>query len=77
MVRVRYFVMLHKGEWKVALNGEQFGPYATQEEAMRTAVDAAHKMGKAGHDAHVLVQGRDQKFRTEWTSGHDPYPPAG
>ncbi|MCP3460576.1 DUF2188 domain-containing protein [Bradyrhizobium sp. CCGUVB23] len=61
----------------VALNGEHFGPYATQEEAIRAAVDAAHKVGKAGHGAQVLVLGRDQKFRTEWTYGHAPYPPRG
>jgi hypothetical protein len=25
----------------------------------------------------VLVQGQNNQFRTEWTYGHDPYPPRG
>jgi len=37
---------------------------------------AAHK--KRPRDfAQVLVQGADNKFRTEWICEHDPYPPPG
>jgi len=61
----------------IVLNGEDFGPYETQRTAIRAAVDAAHECGKQGIDAQVLVQGTDSKFRTEWTYGHDPYPPKG
>jgi hypothetical protein len=75
--RVQYYVVLHERQWKISLNGKHHGPYATQRDAIRTAVDAAHKSGKDGHDAQVLVQGRDNQFRTEWTYGHDPYPPPG
>jgi hypothetical protein len=57
---------------------KHYGPYATQQRAIRAAVEAAHKAGGEGHhDAQVLVQGQDSKFRTEWTYGHDPYPPPG
>jgi hypothetical protein len=77
MSRAQYFVVLHEDEWKVKLDGQHYGPYSTQEDAIRAAVDAAHKAGERGYDAQVLVQGRNHQFRTEWTYGHDPYPPPG
>lgn len=77
MSRAQYFVVKHEGEWKIKYNGEHFGPYRTQAGAIKSAVDAAHKAGKKGNDAQVLIQGADNKFRAEWTYGNDPYPPKG
>ncbi|MGN6307143.1 MAG: DUF2188 domain-containing protein [Mesorhizobium sp.] len=77
MARAQYIVVHHNGQWKISYNGQHYGPYDTQKAAIRVAVDAAHKAGKDGHDAQVLVQGQDSRFRTEWTYGHDPYPPVG
>lgn len=77
MTREKYFVVLHEGEWKIAYNGKRYGPYSTQKNAIRAAVDAAHKAGSKGQDAQVLVQGLNNQFRAEWTYGHDPYPPPG
>ena len=75
--RVQYFVVLHEGQWKISLNGKHYGPYESQAVAIRVAVDTAHKTGTQGQDAQVLVQGQNNQFRTEWTYGHDPYPPRG
>jgi len=77
MARAQYFVVLHQGEWKISFNSQHYGPYATQALAIKAAVDTAHKSGSGGHDAQVLVQGQNNQFRTEWTYGHDPYPPRG
>jgi hypothetical protein len=77
MARAQYFVVLHHGEWKISFEGKHYGPYRTQADAVRAAVDTAHKAGNDGHDAQVLVQGQNNQFRTEWTYGHDPYPPRG
>jgi hypothetical protein len=77
MARAQYFVVHHEGEWKISHQGKHYGPYRTQAEAIRVAVDTAHKAGQQGHDAQVLVQGQNNQFRTEWTYGHDPYPPPG
>lgn len=74
MARIQYFVVLHEGRWKINYNGKHFGPYPTQKAAIRAAVDAAHT---AKGDSQVLVQGQDNRFRTEWTYGNDPYPPPG
>ena len=75
MARAQYFVVLHNDGWKIKLSGQHYGPYATQAAAIRAAVDAANSTGKIGNDAQVLVQGANNQFSTEWTYGHDPYPP--
>lgn len=77
MARAVYYVVHHQGEWKISHENKHYGPYASQAAAIREAVDTAHKAGNLGHDAEVRVQGRDSQFRTEWTYGHDPYPPKG
>lgn len=77
MARARYFVVLHEGEWKIKFDEKHYGPYPTQRDAIRAAVDAAHESGKKGLDAQVLIQGENNQFRTEWTYGNDPYPPIG
>jgi hypothetical protein len=77
MARTQYFVVLHQGEWKISLNGQHYGPYRTQADAIRAAVDAAHSTGSKGGDAQVLIQGQNNQFRTEWTYGNDPYSPRG
>lgn len=77
MSRAQYVVVLHQGEWKISLEGKHYGPYRTQGDAVRAAVDAAHKSGRDGLDAQVLIQNEQNKFRTEWTYGRDPYPPPG
>ena len=49
MDRDQYFVVLHKGEWKVKHNGRHSHPYPTQSEAISSATEAAteaHNKGK-------------------------------
>lgn len=77
MARARYFVVLHDNQWKISFNDQHYGPYPTQQVAIRAAVDAANTSGGRGHDAQVMIQGVNNQFRTEWTYGHDPYPPRG
>ena len=77
MSRAQYFVVFHENQWKISFEGRHYGPYSTQAEAIRTAVDTAHTAGNQGHDAQVLVQVENNQFRAEWTYGNDPYPPPG
>jgi hypothetical protein len=77
MGRADYYVVKHDGHWKIKFNDLHYGPYDTQASAIKVAIDTANKSGVQGHDAQVQVQGEDTQFRTEWTYGHDPYPPPG
>ena len=72
MAHAQYFIIRDQGQWKILLDGVRYGPYATQRDAVRAAVDAAHESGLQGLNGQVLL--RDQ-FRIEWTYGKDPYPP--
>ena len=72
MARGRYFVISHEGRWMIKFGGKQYGPYKTQKHAVNSAIDTAHK---AGAGAQVFVQEAEDRFRTEWTQGQDPYPP--
>jgi len=72
MAHAQYFIVRDQGQSNISLNGVHYGPYATQRDAVRAAVDAAHEAGLKGLNGQVLL--RDQ-FRIEWTYGKDPYPP--
>jgi hypothetical protein len=77
MARIHYYIVHHEGAWGINVDGKIYGPYHSQALAISEAVATAHKNGQSGHDAQVIVQGRDGKWQTEWTYGHDPYPPKG
>jgi hypothetical protein len=78
MGRDVYYVVLRQREWKISYNEKHYGPYKTQRDAIKAAVDTAHKAGpKNPHGAQVVVQGEDHQYRTEWTYGNDAYPPKG
>jgi hypothetical protein len=51
MARAQYFVVLHNDEWKIKYLDKHYGPYKSQREAIKTAVDRANKSGLAGEDA--------------------------
>ena len=75
MARDEYYVVLHEGKWKITYNRDHYGPFKTQQEAIRASVDAAHHAGaKNSEGAQVLVQGENNQFRVVWTYGQDPYP---
>jgi hypothetical protein len=48
-----------------------YGPYPTQRDAIRAAVDAAFEAGKKGLNGQVLLE---DHLSVEWTYGKDPYP---
>jgi hypothetical protein len=72
MAHTNYVVVRDQGQWKISLKGVHYGPYATQRDAVRAAVEAAHEAGRMGLNGQVLL--RDQ-VSIEWTYGKDPYPP--
>lgn len=76
MARAIYYILSNAGRWKIKHRDKEYD-YGTQAAAIKAAVDAAHTSGRNGHDAQVLMQGRDSQWQTEWTYGNDPYPPKG
>ena len=77
MPRTRYVVgPLGSAKWKITVGKQEHGPYASREEALAAAIDAAHKEARRHKEGtQVLSRRADGKLRLEWTSGQDPYPP--
>jgi hypothetical protein len=73
MAAEQYIILLHNNEWKISFNDKLYGPYASQQDAIEAAIDAAYAMGEIGIDAQVLVRDTDQALRTAWTYGQDFY----
>jgi hypothetical protein len=74
MARKQFLVSPDGAEWKVQSEGSTLSTHGSRAAAIRNAVDEAHNHKG---DAQVLVQRLDGQWRTEWTYGHDPYPPKG
>jgi len=76
MSRRRFLVERVGTRWKVRVEDQEHGPYATQAEAIEAAIDAANRDGPTQADgAQVLVQRLDPTYRILWTFGEDPFPP--
>jgi hypothetical protein len=72
MTHIPYIVFRDHGQWMVKSKRVHYGPYPTQRDAIRAAVDAAHEAGLKGLNGQVLLQ---DQFSVEWTHGKDQYPP--
>jgi hypothetical protein len=73
--RTRYLVMRQEDAWFITFNGEEFGPYRSEREAMLFAIDAAQKLGENGEETQVLRVDENGDASPAWTYGLDPYPP--
>ncbi len=77
MARLRYLVERVGTRWKIRIDEQEHGPYATQGEAIAAAIDAAQRAGDGEPDGtQVLVQRLDPTYRIIWTFGEDPFPPS-
>ena len=60
MPDVRYFVerqKAHSSAWIIKFDDEEYGPYKSQSEAVRFAIDAAEKRNDHGEKAQVVIIG--------------------
>jgi hypothetical protein len=70
----RYLVVRQDDVWFIKFDGEEYGPYKTEREALLFAIDAAHKLGQRGEETQVLLVDENGNARAAWTHGQDPYP---
>ncbi len=73
--RTRYLVVRQEDVWFIKFDGEEYGPYQSEREAMLFAIEAAHKLGEQGEDTQVLQVQENGEARPVWTQGLDAYPP--
>ncbi len=70
-----YCVWPEDDGWIVAFDGERFGPYEARNQAMFSAIDAAHNLGEQGRAATVRLIDPAGLPVAVWTHGRDSYPP--
>ena len=73
--RKQYLVTRQEDVWFISFDGQDYGPYKSDREAMLFAVDAANKLGEQGEETQVLVMDENGDAAPAWTFGHDPFPP--
>jgi hypothetical protein len=73
-----YLVAREREGWFIDFDGERFGPYISEREALLFAIDAAHALGLKGEPTRepTRVLSRDETGgrHIAWTYGQDPYP---
>jgi hypothetical protein len=75
--RKRLFVSPDGARWKVQWEGGNVDSHHNTQTAAISAARAIVRGLPAGQCSQIMVQHPDGKWRTEWTYGQDPYPPAG
>ena len=73
--RTSYLVVRQEDVWFIKFDGEEYGSYQSEREAMLFAIDAAHKLGEQGEHSQVLKLDEGGAAQPAWTSGLDAYPP--
>jgi hypothetical protein len=73
--KTQYLVVRQEDVWFIKFDGEEYGPYRSEREAMLFAIDAANKLGEQGEETQVLMLTEDGAAQPVWTFGRDSYPP--
>jgi hypothetical protein len=71
----RYFVVRQDDQWFIKFDGDEYGPYSNEREALLFAIDAAHKLARQNEPTQVLVMDENGEPHPAWTFGRDTYPP--
>jgi hypothetical protein len=69
----RYLVVRQDDLWFIKFDGEEYGPYENEREAMLFAIDAAQKLGEQGEETQVLLTDKNSNALMVWTYGQHPY----
>jgi len=57
MPDTRYYVVRHDMVWIIKFEDEEYGPYETQDEALRLVTDAAEQLERHGESVEVHLVG--------------------
>jgi hypothetical protein len=69
---VRYLIVRQGNIWFIKFDGEEYGPYKTEREAVMFAIDAANKLGEQGEKTQVLQIDESDEAKILWSYGQDP-----
>ena len=68
----RYFVerlKAHSNDWVIKFDDGEYGPYKSQSEAVRFAIDAAEKLNEHAEKAQIVIIGPTWTFDQDISRG--------
>jgi hypothetical protein len=71
----RYLVVRQDDDWLIKFDGDEYGPYKSEREAMLFAIDAAQKLGDRGEEARVLLMDGNGNALAAWAQGQPAVSP--
>jgi hypothetical protein len=72
---LEFVVTSERDEWTITTKGRQLRTQATEADAIRSAIAAAHEAGLKGSRAEVFLREPGKCLRIVWIYGVDPFPP--
>lgn len=70
MSHLRYFVFDDQGAWKIDLNGQLYGDFRSEQEAISKAIENAFSNSMGGHKAEILIRDKvTGDFKVAWSYG--------
>ena len=71
MAHLQYLIVGDQGQWKISHNGQVFGNFQTEEQAISCAVEAAFSSSMNGHKAEVLTRDKLGELKVVCLYGRD------
>jgi len=74
MPDTHYFVVRYGAVWMIKSDDEEYGPYASQSNAVLFAIEAAEKLNAHGENAQIVLMGDNGSLptRLDLRPGHQP-----
>ena len=70
MAHLQYFVFDDHGAWKVDFDGQLYGDFQSEQEAISKATESAFSNSMSGHKAEILLRDKvTGHFRVAWSYG--------
>jgi hypothetical protein len=74
MAHLRYFVSDELSQWNIDFNGQRYGAYRSEQEAVSKAIEKAFEASMSGHKAEILVRDKSTgQFKVAWSYGRSKY----
>jgi hypothetical protein len=70
MAHLRYFVVDDQSVWKIDFNGQLYGDFQSEREAVSNAIEKAFSDSMSGHKADILIRDKvTGHFKVAWSYG--------
>lgn len=70
MDHLRYFIFNEQSDWKIEFDGQVFGDFRSEQEAMSKAIENAFLHSMKGYKVDILIQDKmTGQFKLAWSYG--------